>query len=226
MDISQIEEKYKFVYSILSLNNTKIQKKFIKKLNEPISNNDVRGFIYGFRKKTDDTTLDKFWIKLGRTDRFNPMQRIIDEWNGIPIFVIETPYNHKLETLVHILFDYAHQIRYSEKEEREIEWFYFDKPTDVLGIISQLNILMNDRFNIKSIHILETENDDEIIAIKNKRLFCCFPLFYRSRKEKCVCNPVCCSYKTTCGKCEVGCCNCFPYCGVPNKNVMLGCCLV
>jgi hypothetical protein len=226
MDLPLIHERFPLIYSYLDINAIKKQKKFIKVLNEPVSKADQRGFIYGFRKKTDEATINNFWIKLGRTDRFNPMTRIIEEWNGVPIFVIETAYNHKLEVLVHLIFDYAHQLRYSNKNEREIEWFFFEQPTNVLGIISQINILMNDTFKIQMIKILEIEQDEEVIVKRNRRFFCCFPLFCRTKNEKCSCNPVCCSYKSSFNNCEVGCCNCIPYIGVPNKNILIGCCLV
>jgi len=210
MDQTKLQELYPDVYNIMNINLSNKQKKFTKKLNEPISKADKRGFIYGFRKKTDETTINNFWIKLGRTERYNPMDRIITEWNGVPIFVIETAYSHKLEVLVHIIFDFAHKIRYDEKtNKREIEWFYFEKFIDVPSIVSKINILMNNLFNVKSIKIDITNNPDEELSSNktNRKYFCCFPLLCKTKNEKCLCNIECCSYKTIVGNFEVGCCD-------------------
>lgn len=95
--------------SILNRNNIKIQNTIMKELNKPISASDGYGYIYGFVHSEYKTPLN-YKIKLGRTIR-NPYIRVENEWNGIMVFCIKTRYNHKLERLIHLFYDYSREYR-------------------------------------------------------------------------------------------------------------------
>jgi len=187
----------------------------MKKLNKPISKSDKRGFIYGFRKKTDINTKNNFWIKLGRTDRNNPTVRVIEEWNGLLIFCTETPFNHKLESLVHYLFNYANEIRV-ENGKNEVEWFHFNDDINIEMIVTRLNKLMcnfwydENKFNICSVDYSKSKQEDHK-TIKYEKTFCKHDYNCLFWSLLCYCNLTCC-YCTTKNH-KIGCCNCcIPFC--------------
>lgn len=241
-----LENNYNKLFLIINKNSDELKHKFYDKLIEKVSDADKRGFIYGFRKRSDLNFKKSFWIKLGRTDRDNPTDRVIREWGGAVIFCLETPYNHKLEKLVHYTFNYAHKLRI-ENDKNEIEWFHFDEEIDILELVSKLNLLMEDFwydehvYNISSSTLLPSNTKrhwnhrikpetDMTLNIPQNTCFigtylCCVPIncYY---KTTCLCNPTCCLIKKSYKKITYGCYDCLPFCYVRKNNTIFGCSII
>jgi DNA uptake protein ComE-like DNA-binding protein len=114
-------EFYPELLLLYNKNDVDIKKKIIDTLNQEPSKCDCDGYIYGFYSPKDKRQKNNFWIKLGRTER-NPFNRAEKEWNGKLIFCLKTRYNHRLERLMHLFFDYAREPRintYNSQETRE-----------------------------------------------------------------------------------------------------------
>jgi hypothetical protein len=92
------------------------------------SKSDQPGYIYGFREKTGYNSEDQaYQIKIGRTKNDAPQTRIcqweIDDGQlYLEIFTERSEYNKKLESLIHLIFDYARKKRIINGLNR-IEWF-------------------------------------------------------------------------------------------------------
>ena len=114
--------EYPDLVTVFNKNDNDIKNKIIKLLQEKPSNCDGVGYIYGFYSPKDKTTQKKnnFWIKLGRTER-NPFTRVEDEWGGELVFCIKTSYNHRLERLMHLFFDFARETRIGICEQKPYE---------------------------------------------------------------------------------------------------------
>jgi hypothetical protein len=158
------------IINILSKNTEDVQKKFIENLTKEITESDGIGFIYGFTHKNDNNMINNFWIKIGRTEKNNPNDRI-NQWNGHIEFCQKTKYNKKLERLIHLLFRYANKIRCFNNKNNEIEWFRFDEYINITNIISILNefiekINNNDVINDVINYKINTTNIDN--NIKNE----------------------------------------------------------
>lgn len=106
-------------------------------LNNKPSDTDGTGFLYGFTCNSDVNinSIDKKWIKLGRTAKSNPNDRV-KEWNGSMEFSQKTCYNKRLERLVHIFFSYARKMHPSIERMKETEWFHFEERTNVSKYVS------------------------------------------------------------------------------------------
>jgi len=143
------------IKNILIKNIGSVQKKFLDILYDKIYD-DNTGFIYGFSNNSDNNNDNQFWIKIGRTKREDPHCRV-DEWKGNIEFCQKTKHNKKLERLVHLLFNYANQVRVFN-DCNQVEWFYFQEYTNIVNIISILNryleIFMNNNKNK-----IDDEND-------------------------------------------------------------------
>jgi hypothetical protein len=227
---------YILLPTIFDKNSDEIKNKLYCKIKEPISDADKRGFIYGFRKRTDLNYKNTFWIKLGRTDRDNPTDRVIREWGGAVIFCLETPFNHRLETLVHYIFDYAHKLRI-ENGKDEIEWFYFTEEINVLEIVSELNSLLEDFWYNENVYNISSSTLLPVLSKQrnwNKPVFtdksnliiynylCCIPISC-SYKRNFLCNPSCCIIKKSCNRCSCGIYDCLPFYSYKTKNKIVGC---
>ena len=132
---------YSELLKLFERNNKLTQKKIIEKLKSPPSKTDSEGYVYGFYKKTDINTRFDFYIKLGRTAKEVPQERI-NEWRGKQVFTILTNYNKKFERLVHLFFNFANVHRMCERfpNKKEIEWFKFERnlQIDMNFIISRI----------------------------------------------------------------------------------------
>ena len=184
----QYINKYSDLSKLYYRNTTDVQHKIIKVLEEPISNADKVGYIYGFYSPYDTFNKNNYFIKLGRTDR-NPFTRVEKEWCGNLVFCIKTGYNHRLERLVHLFFDYASEERFDANKEkpkisfwkkifccfkktetkynREIEWFRICNNTNVVSLVSQIwhmleDITGNNSFTQININIA---NIDDLMTI-------------------------------------------------------------
>jgi hypothetical protein len=146
------------IKNILLKNNKNNQYDFFKLLNNK-NINDKSGFIYGFTINSDINTKTNFWIKIGRTTRINPLDRI-NEWNGNIYFCQKTHYNIKLEKLTHLLFKYKNIIR-KNKNKNEIEWFYFDKYINITKVISILNEIIDDNNSDDDDNSDDNNSDDD-----------------------------------------------------------------
>lgn len=128
--------------------------KFDAKFRAPLSATDGVGFVYGFypKEQIDD---EGTWIKLGRTAKWDPNERV-KEWDGEIVFCVKTFANKKLERLVHLLFSYANVIIFnSETNAREIEWFCFKEKTNIATLVSMLNDTLVDFHNIPTTFIAQ-----------------------------------------------------------------------
>jgi hypothetical protein len=102
--------KYPELLKLYERNSPEIKTKILKLLDEPTSDADCVGWIYGFYSPKDIQYKNDFWIKLGRTER-NPFTRVENEWNGTLIFCIKSSYNHRLESIVHLFFNFVRENR-------------------------------------------------------------------------------------------------------------------
>jgi hypothetical protein len=114
--------EYPDLVIIFNKNDNNIKNKILKLLHEKPSDCDGCGYIYGFYSPKDRMTQKRnnFWIKLGRTER-NPFTRVEDEWGGELIFCLKTSYNHRLERLLHLFFDFARQTRIGICDQKPYE---------------------------------------------------------------------------------------------------------
>jgi DNA uptake protein ComE-like DNA-binding protein len=107
--------------SIQSLNTSKVQQEINRLLNSRPSLADKVGWVYGFAspKDRDSQYADNFWIKIGRTERPDPWIRT-DEWGGELLFCYKSSFNHRLERLIHLFFDYARETRIGISDHKQI----------------------------------------------------------------------------------------------------------
>jgi competence ComEA-like helix-hairpin-helix protein len=134
--------------------------KFDTKFTAPLSATDGVGFVYGFypRKQINNKGT---WIKLGRTAKWNPNERV-NEWDGEIAFCVKTFANKKLERLVHLLFSYANIIiRNPKSNANEIEWFCFKEKTNITTLVSMLNDMLTD-LHANSIDSFDAEPEDSL----------------------------------------------------------------
>ena len=152
---------------LFNRNNQNVKKKIIKILEELPYDDDDIGWIYGFYSSKDKQLQNNFWIKLGRTDKKSFVD-IEDEMGGQIIFYLKTKYNHKLEQLIYLFFDFSKETRigicnkqkvhqlscyqillsyltcndnnYTEIPDiqQEIEWFHFTEKINIPSLISQI----------------------------------------------------------------------------------------
>lgn len=157
-----LEKQYPELFKIYNKNSHDVKKKIMQVINNDPADADCGGWIYGYFSPVDKHKqhINDFYIKLGRTER-NPFTRVEDEWKGEIIFCIKTSYNHKLERLVHLFFDYAREKRKEDKNDKtiwqtmcsyifwfrnnenevfkkEVEWFHFTEDTNVQSVVSHI----------------------------------------------------------------------------------------
>lgn len=159
---------------LFELNSIDIQKKICEKIIDEPSATDGPGYVYGFYSKADKNTKNDFKIKLGRTVKNNPNDRI-DEWNGKAVFIINTNYNKKLERLIHLFFKFAHEIK-DLGYKKEIEWFHFTKnfkinnniitKNNIITFVSTLDDMLNDVHSINNdISSSENSHVDDVLSV-------------------------------------------------------------
>lgn len=130
--------------NILLQNDTITQEKFLNKIVENMSEADGEGHVYGYIPKNSKFTRNNFLMKLGRTQKYNPEDRI-SEWGGKLVFSVRTICNRKLERLVHIIFKKWHfDVFNNLTQKKEIEWFRFNENIKVATIVNMINDIMSD----------------------------------------------------------------------------------
>lgn len=94
--------------------------------------------VYGFRLPDDIYLRTNFKIKLGRTQRPDPYQRI-KEQRGLMIFCTSCDCNRKFENIIHLFFKYA-----NFRRGNQIEWFHFREKINVGKIIADIKDLVEN----------------------------------------------------------------------------------
>ncbi|AYV82468.1 MAG: helix-hairpin-helix motif protein [Hyperionvirus sp.] len=138
-------------YSIRSLydrNNSSTRAKIQLELLKVPSATDSDGYVYGYNipGKYHPSARNNFHIKLGRTAKNNPNDRIVRQWGGEIQFCEKTIWNKKLERLIHLFFDFARFDYIQPNGAREIEWFQFKEKINIKKYISILNEIVDDTF--------------------------------------------------------------------------------
>jgi competence ComEA-like helix-hairpin-helix protein len=154
-------DKYSLIKELFNKNNNEIKEKILATLKENPSESDGKGFVYGFKHEKDNNTKEDFWMKLGRTIKFDPNERV-EEWEGSQmVFSLQTEFNRRLERLIHLLFDFAHKIRRNTKtKKRETEWFHFTERINIVKYTSEIAEFVEDKYVISSNNNnSNTEND-------------------------------------------------------------------
>lgn len=132
-------------------NDVEIQKKILKHLQTKPTDNDGVGYVYGFERRCDQNEEHDFFVKIGRTAKSKPSDRI-SEWGGNEIFAVKTIFNKKLERLVHLFFDFV-RITRSCEGKNEIEWFHFYNQNinihNILAFVSVINGMVCEIFGKK-----------------------------------------------------------------------------
>lgn len=136
---------------ILDRNSGDIQKKFHETFRSKPSDTDGPGYVYGFIDLQDYKSPTNLMIKLGRTSRDNPYERV-KEWGGKMQFCVQTIYNKKLERLVHLLFNFAHTHRSEMDRQSEREWFHFRERINVNFYVAELNLCLDEYFSSSQIN--------------------------------------------------------------------------
>ena len=140
----EIIDKYPSLKELFNKNDAKTKDRILKYLDEPPTASDGIGHVYGFHRVTDIMIRNNFFIKLGRTAKSTPSERI-EEWNGVSDFTLSTIFNIRLESLIHKFFNFAREHRKSIKNKgkntsnNEIEWFHFVDSYSPRQIISFVN---------------------------------------------------------------------------------------
>lgn len=130
--------------TILSKNESIVCQKFIAKLTTDMSSADGEGHVYGYIPRGAPFKKTNFKMKLGRTQKFNPEDRVA-EWGGKLVFSVRTVCNRKLERLVHLLFDaWNIDVFNEETQKNEIEWFHFTEKVHVATLANMINDIMSD----------------------------------------------------------------------------------
>lgn len=128
-------KQYPDLMDLYNTNTEEVQREIVKEISEDPSKSDGVGFVYGFNLKTDKKSKTQFWMKLGRTARKNPQDRV-DKWNGNMIFAMKSTYNKRFERLVHLFFAFAHARRAERAHIKEKEWFFFLEKINVQKYVS------------------------------------------------------------------------------------------
>jgi len=116
------------ISTFLNKNNEKIIKRFNKVYKNKILED---GYLYIYYNS------DRLnWYKIGRTKR-HPEKRVLEQ-NGILLFYKETKYNKSDELLIHLILDFARQVKIDiiyNKEIKHIEWFYVEDINKIINLI-------------------------------------------------------------------------------------------
>ncbi len=137
------------VYKYWKKNSEQVQQHLIEAIMRAPSNSDCPGYIYGFRNMDEyDPKATSYHLKMGRTKRMVPQQRIF-EWERddshryVEMFTVRSEHNMKLEALVHILFAYARTTLVINGKNR-IEWFHFQEKVPAAAVVNLMNLLMEN----------------------------------------------------------------------------------
>lgn len=145
---------------ILSKNDAITQQKFIAKLTMDMSHADGEGHVYGYIPSGSPFKKTNFKMKLGRTQKFNPEDRVA-EWGGKLVFSVRTVCNRKLERLVHLLFNAWHiDVFNDETQKSEIEWFHFTEKIHVATLANMINDIMSDMH-------MEDDESETVSGVEN-----------------------------------------------------------
>jgi len=159
----------------------KQKKKIIQIIQKNPSPSDREGFVYGFLSPHDRNLRNNFWMKLGRTEKENPEERV-QEWRGTMVFCQKCLYNRRFERLVHLFFAFANERRIfhknnivdtnidkkenkNEKIKKEIEWFHFMERINICKYISIIQELIENLYNCS---INEISENDQINGKERK----------------------------------------------------------
>lgn len=140
------------IKNFLERNSQQTINKFIDKLQSPLTEADDEGHVYGYIPRGSGMKLRNFKMKLGRTEKTNPNERVI-EWGGEMVFSVRTVCNRKLERLVHLIFNRWHiDVFNNLTGKNELEWFYFNENIPVNTIVSMLNDHLNTLHEVNISH--------------------------------------------------------------------------
>ncbi len=160
-------KKYHELEILFNKNDEYIQNEIITTINEKPSKSDCIGFVYCFYSTNDIQLRNNFWIKIGRTER-NPFIRVEKEWKGQLIFCIKTSYNHKLEKLVHLFFDYSREPKINREQDiikERIKESFFKKLLCCFKQKQEINIeYIPLKKEIEWFHFKENININSIIS--------------------------------------------------------------
>jgi competence ComEA-like helix-hairpin-helix protein len=160
-------EDYPELLELYKKNGKVIQGEIIKKLETLPSESDGRGWVYGYRLEGDLKLRTNFKVKLGRTGRPDPYNRI-KEQGGIMEFCTSSNWNRKFERLIHLFFSYA---RFTRGKQRE--WFHFREWINVEKIVSQIKELMELKMeklvdNALNVEVKNSKDKREISEVKDQ----------------------------------------------------------
>lgn len=151
--------KYPDLEILFDRNSLRSQEKITQNLEKLPSQTDGEGFVYGFFSPSDKNLRRNFWMKLGRTTRFNPEERVA-QWGGNLIFCQRSHFNKRFERLVHLFFDFAHKIRYNDGK-KEVEWFHFEERINISKYVSMICELIDDCFLPGESYFCELETEED-----------------------------------------------------------------
>lgn len=150
-------------------NTPEVQERLIDTMMRKPSASDCPGYIYGFRNLEEyDPSATSYYIKMGRTKRQVPQQRIF-EWERddnhqyVEIFTIRSEFNMKLEALVHLVFAYARKTLVINGKNR-IEWFTFDEKIPTAAVVNLINMIM------EKIHESECKEPQELSKLEKEQM--------------------------------------------------------
>lgn len=160
-------DKYNDLLVLYNRNSHDIQKLILKNLTEPIFDTDELGWLYGFYSPKDKQFSNNFWIKLGRTER-NPLITV-EELRGKLIFCMKTNFNHRLERLVHLFFDFAKESRVGICEQNNFKpkILWFEKLLNLCGCLTAnavTNLTPKPKKEIGWFHFTENINVHTLTA--------------------------------------------------------------
>lgn len=154
--------------SLYSQQNQEVRDKIRHDLTRQPTDTDGPGFVYGFIVPTDRNLRTNFKMKLGRTAREDPRQRI-KEWGGQEIFTMKSSFNIRYERLIHLFFDREnfHRPNKSKPNHEEVEWFHFKgvKQTEVVRWVLDIHDLVEELFNDTDNLIKDAEVDAHPVGL-------------------------------------------------------------
>lgn len=160
---------YPELQKLFNRNSSDIKVKIVTVLNSQISKSEYVGYVYGFYSPDDKNLRNNFWIKLGRTER-NPFVRVEEEWKGELIFCLKTHYNHRLERLIHLFFDFAREKRLGSGgfngncEIKQHEKSFFEKIFCCFKNYNETDTDKNLHFEIEWFHFKEKIIVESLVA--------------------------------------------------------------
>jgi len=127
---------------LFNKNTQETKVKILSLITDFPSETDGVGFVYAFKSDEDNNTKNNFYMKLGRTTRRNPEQRVLEQ-NGNMFFCQKSSFNKKFERFVHLFFRYAREIRVFNNKN-EIEWFHFTTNINVYKYVALIHEFVED----------------------------------------------------------------------------------